>query len=432
METADIILLVSASAIAGAALSALWTKERMRKKVTYILDALEDKELNFRFDEKPLFSRSLNRTLNRIRGIFDKERCEIMEQERYYGQMLDHVQTGIAVIETSQTCMPAGKEAASSKRSAPGRAASKTEGRVRYCNSTALSLLGISSLGNIRQLRNVSDSLYEAFLKATEKNEERASWYNESGQRTISITASVAHIGGRQVRVVAFNDISNEIAENEQAAWSRLIRVLTHEIMNTVTPIAALSGTLAEYAPITCGEGPDIKEGLATISRSSENLIKFVQSYRDLTKVAPPSKKAFYVRDMVGRIINLTWHQTEQAGAAIGYSEKDEDILLYADESQISQIIINMIRNAVQAGATSIQISAGIGSAENVIISVANNGAPISKESREQIFVPFFTTKPEGTGIGLSLSRQIMRQHNGTVLLTRSDSTETVFTLNFR
>lgn len=103
METADIILLVSASAIAGAALSALWTKERMRKKVTYILDALEDKELNFRFDEKPLFSRSLNRTLNRIRGIFDKERCEIMEQERYYGQMLDHVQTGIAVIETSQT-----------------------------------------------------------------------------------------------------------------------------------------------------------------------------------------------------------------------------------------------------------------------------------------------------------------------------------------
>lgn len=413
METADIILLVSASAIAVAALSALWTKERMRKKVTYILDALEDKELNFRFDEKPLFSRSLNRTLNRIRGIFDKERCEIMEQERYYGQMLDHVQTGIAVIETSQT-------------------ATRTEGRVRYCNSTALSLLGISSLGNIRQLRNVSESLYEAFLKATENNEERASWYNESGQRTISITASVAHIGGRQVRVVAFNDISNEIAENEQAAWSRLIRVLTHEIMNTVTPIASLSSTLAEYAPGTCGEGPDIKEGLATISRSSENLIKFVQSYRDLTKVAPPSKKAFYVRDMVGRLINLTRHQTEQAGAAIAYSEKDEDILLYADEGQISQIIINMIRNAVQAGATSIRISAGIGSAENVIISIANNGVPISKESREQIFVPFFTTKPEGTGIGLSLSRQIMRQHNGTVQLTRSDSTETVFTLNFR
>lgn len=421
MNTNVLILIAAGSAIIGAALSAIWTSARMREKVTYILDALEDKELNFRFDERRIFSRGINRTLNRIRGIFDKERREIMEQELYYGQMLDHVRTGIAVIETTG-------QGISEKH------AKASDGRVRYCNATALELLGISSLSNIRQLRNVSLPLYEAFMKVTVNHEERASWYDESGQRTISVTASVASIGGQTVKVTAFNDISNDISESEQDAWKRLIHVLTHEIMNTVTPIASLSGTLAEYAPETgtCQDGPDMKAGLETISKASESLIRFVQSYRGLTKLPAPSKKAFYVRDMADRAISLTAMECGQTGTSVTYSEKDEDILLYADEGQISQVIINMIRNAVHAGASEIRITAGIEGAGNVMISIANDGEPISEENREQIFVPFFTTKQDGSGIGLSLSRQIMRLHNGTVSLARSNAKETVFTLNFR
>ena len=374
----------------------------MRGKVSYMLDALEDKELNFRFDEKRLFGRRFNRTLNRLRNIFDKERHEIIEQEKYFGLMLDHVRTGVVVIEQ--------------------------DGRVNYCNKTALSLLGIATFGHIRQLRPVSESLYNAFLTVTDSEEERASYYNESGKMTIALTASAATIGKSAVRVVAFNDISSEIAENEQQSWSRLIRVLTHEIMNTVTPIASLSETLLNFENVD----EEVRNGLDTISQSSRGLIKFVDSYRNLTRVAPPVKKAFYFRELAERVISLTKEQALVSGAECIYIEKSDDILLYADEGQITQILINLVKNAIQAEARHIEITAEINLSEHVIINVINNGSPISKESQEEIFVPFYTTKQEGTGIGLSLSRQIMRLHNGTLSLTKSDARETVFTLTFR
>ena len=410
------ILILTAAIVMTAAVTAILTTRKTRRKVSYMLDALEDKELNFRFDENRLFGRKFNRTLNRLRNIFDKERHEIMEQERFYGQMLDHVQTGVVVIE--------------SDKGAP----SIHEGRVIYCNSTALNLLGLATFGHIRQLRTISPALEEAFRNVSDNREERAEYYNESGQKRISLTASSASIGGKAVKVVAFNDISNEMAENEQESWTKLIRVLTHEIMNTVTPIASLSDTLSEYI----GNSEDseynsnIRSGLETISQSSKGLIKFVESYRNLTRVAAPVRKAFLVRELMERVIQLAGQQAEEQGVRLEFTEKAEDILLYADEGQISQILVNLVKNAIQASATSVEIVAEMDLAENVIIHVINNGRPISKESQEEIFVPFYTTKQEGTGIGLSLSRQIMRLHNGTLRLTRSDLQSTVFTLYFR
>ena len=400
MSNSSIILIILAAIVLSSAIASFITSRKMRGKVSYMLDALEDKELNFRFDEKRLFGRQFNRTLNRLRNIFDKERHEIIEQEKYFGLMLDHVRTGVVVIEQ--------------------------DGRVNYCNKTALSLLGIATFGHIRQLRPVSESLYNAFLTVTDSEEERASYYNESGKMTIALTASAATIGKSAVRVVAFNDISSEIAENEQQSWSKLIRVLTHEIMNTVTPIASLSETLLNF------ENEEVRNGLDTISQSSRGLIKFVDSYRNLTRVAPPVKRAFYFRELAERVISLTKEQALVSGAECIYIEKSDDILLYADEGQITQILINLVKNAIQAEARHIEITAEINLSEHVIINVTNDGSPISKESQEEIFVPFYTTKQEGTGIGLSLSRQIMRLHNGTLSLTRSDETSTVFTLTFR
>ena len=402
MTDIHIILLVAATAIASAAIATLTTSRKMRRKVSYMLDALEDKELNFRFDERRLRGRKFNKTLNRLRNIFDKERREIIEQEKYFGLMLDHVKTGVVVVEDS--------------------------GRVNYCNKTALELLGVATFGHIRQLRSVSDSLYEIFQSITDGVEERASYYNESGKMTIALTASAATIGKDHVRVIAFNDISNEIAENEQESWSKLIRVLTHEIMNTITPIASLSDTLLTFD----GVDEDIKNGLSTISESSKGLIKFVDSYRNLTRVAPPVKKAFYFKELAERVISLTREQAATNGAVCTFEEMSEDIILYADEGQITQILINLVKNAVQAEAKNIEITAEINLSEHIIINVTNDGLPISKESQDEIFVPFYTTKQEGTGIGLSLSRQIMRLHNGTLSLTRSDERETVFTLIFR
>ena len=402
MTSPTVIFIVLGAILISSAITSFVTSRKMRAKVAYMLDALEDKELNFRFDERRLRGRRFNRTLNRLRNIFDKERHEIIEQEKYFGLMLDHVKTGIAVIEK--------------------------DGRVTYCNKTALSLLGIATFGHIRQLRSVSDSLYASFRTIADGNEERASYYNESGKMTISLTASQATIGKDNVRIIAFNDISNEIAENEQQSWSKLIRVLTHEIMNTITPIASLSDTLLTFD----GADDDIRNGLSTISESSKGLIKFVDSYRNLTRVAPPVKKAFYFKELAERVINLTREQTIMSGAICTYVEKSEDVLLYADEGQITQILINLVKNAVQAEAKNIEITAEINLSEQIIINVTNDGNPISKESQEEIFVPFFTTKQEGTGIGLSLSRQIMRLHNGSLSLTKSDDHSTVFTLIFR
>ena len=402
MSDVTIISIVLVAVIITAAITSYITSRKMRAKVSYMLDALEDKELNFRFDEKRLRGRKFNKTLNRLRNIFDKERHEIIEQEKYFGLMLDHVKTGIAVVDK--------------------------DGRIAYCNNTALSLLGIATFGHIRQLRAVSESLYELFQTIADRNEERASYYNESGKMTISLTASEATINKDVVRIIVFNDISSDIAENEQESWSKLIRVLTHEIMNTVTPISSLSETLLNFEDVS----EEVRNGLTTISESSKGLIKFVDSYRNLTRVAPPVKKAFYFKDLAERAINLTREQAVLNGAICTYEELTDDIILYADEGQITQILINLIKNAIQAEARHIVITAQITFSENIVISVSNDGHPISSESRDEIFIPFYTTKQEGTGIGLSLSRQIMRLHNGTLTLSRSDDSKTTFTLLFR
>lgn len=402
MPDITIILTIAAIVILTAVIASLATAQRMRRKVNYMLDALEDKELNFRFDEKRLRDRRFNKTLNRLRNIFDKERREIMEQEKYFGQMLDHVKTGIAVVED--------------------------DGRINYCNKTALELLGIATFSHIRQLKTINESLYQAFETITDESELKTSYYNERGKITISLTASETSIGKETVRIIAFNDISNDIAENEQQSWSKLIRVLTHEIMNTVTPISSLSETLLTLEDVN----EEVKNGLSTISQASKSLIRFVESYRNLTRIAPPVKKAFYLKDLVENVLSLTNEQAKAAASSCTFVEKSDDIILYADEGQITQIFINLIKNAIQAEAENIVISAEITPSEQIVISITNDGHPISKESQEEIFVPFYTTKQEGTGIGLSLSRQIMRMHNGSLVLTRSDSRGTVFTLVFR
>lgn len=221
--------------------------------------------------------------------------------------------------------------------------------------------------------------------------------------------------------------------QNEQESWTKLIRVLTHEIMNTVSPIASLSDALSHYVDVPQeSRDVDVKAGLETIASSSKDLIRFVESYRELAGVARPVKKALMVDELVSKVIELTSRQCLDAGVSCSYIAETEDVLIYADESQISRILINLIKNAIQAEARHISITSGIDSEEQTIISVSNDGIPISPASREQIFIPFFTTKRDGSGIGLSLSRQIMLAHNGRLDLVRSDSRCTRFTLLFR
>ena len=291
MSTWQIILLCAIVAIIAAVSAALHTRRRDIRKVAYMMDALEDGELNFRFQEKNKF----NRTLNRIRTIFEKQRQ--------------------------------------------------------------------------------------------------------------------AH---------------------EQDSWTKLIRVLTHEIMNTVSPIASLSDAMAKSVDENGHSELDIKAGLETISDSSKNLIGFVQTYRQLSGVAKPVRKALDLRELMDNVIGLNSEFAANCGATCKYRPEEDDLMIYADEGQISQILINLIKNALQAGAKHIDITAKMGKDDEVIVQVANDGEPIPASAQEQIFIPFYTTKKEGSGIGLSISRQIMRNHNGSIDLLRSEEDQTVFQLIFR
>ena len=381
----------------------LWHKTN--EKLTFMLDSLDNDDVNFRFRERLFFNASLNRTLNRLRGIYEKRQNELREQEQYFARMLENVQTGIVVVEELQ-------------------------GRILFYNNFAKVLLGMEQVSHLRQIKRLNEQLYDAFIAVKPGTNLKASYYNESASVNILLSASYASLKGKDVKIVAVSNIDPQLSENQEESWNKLTRVLTHEIMNTITPIVSLSDTLNQCA-VEDKLDSNYISGLETISASSKGLLSFVESYRSLTRVAAPIRKSFLVSELVERVFQLTAPYTSDVGIGTVYIEKTEDVILWADENQIAQILINLVKNAAQAGASRIEISVELDSLENVVIEVFNNGAPISAEGREEIFVPFYTTKQEGTGIGLSLSRQIMRLHNGSLTLSRSDEKGTAFKLRF-
>ena len=385
-----------------AALTYIVTRALVRRKIIgkidFMSDALDSGESAFRYSEDHWSDRRLNRSLNRLRSIFEAEKSDIRERERYFGIMLDHVQSGVIVIDGD---------------------------KIDYSNVIARGFLGMSDISSLRQIERISPELANAFRSASEA-ESRASLVSERGTVQFSISACTARLHGKDVSIVTFNDITLEMENNESESWTRLIRVLTHEIMNTVTPIASLSSALSQN--LDAYDTEDVRSALGTISSSSEGLISFVQSYRSLTHIAAPVRKTFYLRDLVNDSVTIA--QANWPSARVSYHELSEDIILYADYGQISQVMNNLIKNAVQAGASDIDITASIDKRERTVINVANNGEPISETGREQIFVPFYTTKGvSGTGVGLSLCRQIIRLNGGTINLTSSTHEATVFTI---
>lgn len=407
-----IVILIVGVAVLSAVLAVIFSSYRVRRKVNYMLDALEDGETNFRFSER---KSRLNKTLNRLNGIFKQERLAIREQEKFFGTLLDNVKTGIVVFDTSS-------------------------GAITYSNSRALQILGLASLVNIKQLRIIDSNLAEAFIAekdVSDSEKNKASFYNESSQKTIVMSKSSALVQGRNVRIVSFNDVTEELETNQEEAYSKLIRVLTHEIMNTVTPISSLSDALVSYLEpeddeLTPERRKALRDGLDTIASSSRSLIQFVESYRNLTRVAPPVKSVFYVRDLASEVMELTSEQLASSGASLSFAERSDDVILFADRGQILQILINLVKNAVQAKARTINMEARIDSSDVTIIEVSNDGETITPEAQKQMFVPFYTTKQDGSGIGLAISRQIMRMHNGQISLKSSTAEKTTFSLLFR
>lgn len=392
-------------ALGGAVIAALTyivtraaTRRKLIGKIDFMSDALDSGETAFRYSESRWRNRRLNKSLNRLRSIFEAEKAEIRERERYFGTMLDHVQSGVIVIDGE---------------------------KIDYSNTVAKGFLGMAEISSLRQIGRLSPDLANAFREASEM-ESRASFISERGTVQFSISACTARLHGKEVSIVTFNDITREMENNESESWTRLIRVLTHEIMNTVTPVASLSSALSQNLDSYSAE--DIRSALGTIASSSEGLISFVQSYRSLTHISAPVRKAFYLKDLVNDSVNIA--KANWPSVNVLYRELSSDVILYADYGQMSQVLNNLIKNAVQAGAGNVSITASIDKREQTVIDIANDGEPISASGQEQLFVPFYTTKgTSGTGVGLSLCRQIVRLNGGTIKLSSSTPEATVFTI---
>ncbi len=374
------------------------TRRKIIGKIDFMSDALDSGETAFRYSESRWRNRRLNKSLNRLRSIFETEKADIRERERYFGTMLDHVQSGVIVIDGE---------------------------KIDYSNTVAKGFLGMAEISSLRQIGRISPDLANAFREASEM-ESRASFISERGTVQFSISSCTARLHGKEVSIVTFNDITREMENNESESWTRLIRVLTHEIMNTVTPVASLSSALSQNLDSYSAE--DIRSALGTIASSSEGLISFVQSYRSLTHISAPVRKAFYLKDLVNDSVNIA--KANWPSVNVLYRELSSDVILYADYGQMSQVLNNLIKNAVQAGAGNVSITASIDKREQTVIDIANDGEPISASGQEQLFVPFYTTKgTSGTGVGLSLCRQIVRLNGGTIKLSSSTPEATVFTI---
>lgn len=392
-------------ALGGAVIAALTyivtraaTRRKLIGKIDFMSDALDSGETAFRYSESRWRNRRLNKSLNRLRSIFEAEKADIRERERYFGTMLDHVQSGVIVIDGE---------------------------KIDYSNTVAKGFLGMAEISSLRQIGRISPDLANAFREASEM-ESRASFISERGTVQFSISACTAKLHGKEVSIVTFNDITREMENNESESWTRLIRVLTHEIMNTVTPVASLSSALSQNLDSYSAE--DIRSALGTIASSSEGLISFVQSYRSLTHISAPVRKAFYLKDLVNDSVNIA--KANWPSVNVLYRELSIDVILYADYGQMSQVLNNLIKNAVQAGAGNVSITASIDKREQTVIDIANDGESISASGQEQLFVPFYTTKgSSGTGVGLSLCRQIVRLNGGTIKLSSSTPEATVFTI---
>ncbi len=380
------------------------------QKIAFMLAAINNNDYAFKYATEgySLNERLVNETLNRITQILFQAKAEAVQREKYYELIMNSVKTGIITIDSN--------------------------GNIVQSNNSALRLLGMSVLTHVKQIGNIDKNLEQLISTIQSGAKEQISFSNERGNINLSLRVSEMQLKEKHVRIIALNDINNEMDEKEIDSWIKLIRVLTHEIMNSITPITSLSDTLLALHKEM---DKDIKDGLEVISSTGKGLISFVESYRKFTHIPTPQPNLFYIDKFAERMIQLTRSNYPYPNIEIRTDIRPDDLILYADENLISQVVLNLLKNAMQAIGTEqangwILFKAYCNKEENVVIEISNNGPLIPPEETEHIFVPFFTTKKKGSGIGLSISRQIMRLSGGSLVLKSNPSMQyTTFVLNF-
>ncbi len=362
----------------------------------------------------------LTRAMDQVSDAFQSARAEKEENFRYLQTIIHHV--GIGLLAYSDN------------------------GDVELMNPAARRLLQISQLRNLSNLEGVSESLRDTLAKIGPG--EKALVKFSSGYETlqISIHATKIRLGNRPLTLVSLQNIGSELAEQEMIAWQNLIRVLTHEIMNSMTPIASLAGSISGVVrsrldpngagdKVNAGADQDIYDALGTIERRSQGLMHFVESYRDLTRIPIPDIRIVAVAELLSRVDRLMEKPLAEIGASRRTSIVPDSLTLACDPDLIEQVLINLYSNAVWAlrgtEQPCLEVSARINWEGRVVMEVKDNGPGILPAVIDKIFIPFFTTRKGGSGIGLAVSRQIMRMHNGNIAVTSIPGESTVFSLSF-
>ena len=355
----------------------------------------------------------LKRSFNEVLDAFRQERAEKEEHARYLQTVVQHVGVGLVAF--------------------------RRDGEVALLNSAVRRLLRLSHLKNIAALRERYPQLEQALRQLGPGKKTLVQIQDDDQVLQLAVYATGFRLREQEYSLVSLHNIQSELEEQEMEAWQKLIRVLTHEIMNSITPIASLAGTvngmLNGAGQVEDETIDDVRQALQTIQRRSEGLLRFVDTYRNLTHLPTPEFQILPVAELFDRVAQLMRPQLEEQGTSLAVEVEPRSLELTADAGQIEQVLINLLRNAAQAldgqQGGRIGLRARMDGRGRPLIEVSDDGPGIVTEALDKIFIPFFTTRQDGSGIGLSLCRQIMRLHRGTIGARSQPGEETVFALRF-
>ncbi len=389
---------------------------RTNTKIAFFFDAIRNDDSTLNFPEKTgnKSLNELNTSLNKVNELIKNIKFELQEQEQYFKTILEQVSIGI--ISFSE------------------------KGNIYLSNTAARTLLGHEHLTHIDQIAQIDMKLYSAIKELQPGDRKLVSFNSKTGIVQLSLKSTLFKTAQDTFQLVAIQDIKTELETQELESWIKLIRVLTHEIMNTVAPITSLSQTILEYFKNLNGQLPSEKiiantiKGLEVINERGTGLIGFVETYRKLTRIPQPDKKPVSVAHLFENTVMLIKSEPENENIQVSWEIKPQDLEIVADNKQIAQVLINLLKNSVEAlknqPGGKIMLKSEINTDNKVFISVTDNGPGITTELLDKIFIPFFTTKENGSGIGLSLSRQIIQMHGGS-LKVDSKPKKTTFTITF-
>jgi nitrogen fixation/metabolism regulation signal transduction histidine kinase len=395
--------------------------ERTNRKLTVFLESIRHSDFVSSFSDKGL-GRSfddLNTAFNEVINEFKKTRAAKEEHYNYLQTVVQHVSIAIIVF--------------------------RKDGKVDLVNNAFKRMFRLSGLRYIHELAKIDKNLTDMLMHVKAGDGQLVKVFNENELLQLSVHATEFRMRGEDFVLVSLQNIHSELEAKEMDSWQKLIRVLTHEIMNSITPIVSLSSTVKDLlidqelvklkSDIDEEDVESAQSALNTIERRSEGLLNFVQIYRNLTRIPKPNFRYFPVQELFDRVEGLLLPKINERQIDCVCSAIPEELMLTADPDLIEQVLINLMINAIHAVQDirnpQIRIQAAVTANNRVTISVTDNGYGIKPDNMEKIFVPFFTSKKEGSGIGLSLSREIMRLHKGSISVRSKPGVETSFTLQF-